>query len=421
MSRASSREVGVGLVIVAGLGGLIVLLAMAGGGPGFLTSRTTIDVTFRDAQGIRPGSPVRVAGIDSGRVTGVELVENADGALRARVRIAMTRDVAARLKQDARILINASLTGQASINVASSGRSAVALVPGQVLTGVESSMFDPILEQVGLGAPERKDLSRTIGEVRQTVESAGPRLRQILATMQAAALDFRETSDAIRPAVVSAAKKFDEAVPRIDESLKRVQLLLANADGLLAENRPNLKATLASVRDLTTTAQDIAAKDRKKIDDLLDGLNGSRQRLDRVLYQGDQFLGQGNSILAKERADIERTVTNVKDATDSGHKLVQKLYGNPFYLSPFYKPTPEDLRAQGAHDLAQSFMIGAKELSDAVKTLNGMQGREMTAVERQAYQQLMARASTVTQKLDETSQMLAEGLRPEAKRPGRRQ
>ena len=410
-----------GLVVLAGLAGLVALLAMAGGGPGFLTSRTTIDVTFRDAQGIRPGSPVRVAGIDSGRVTGVELVEHPDGALRARVRIAMARDVAGRLKQDARIVINASLTGQASINVASSGRSSVALVSGQVLTGVETSMFDPILEQVGLGAGERKDLSRTIGEVRQTVESSGPRIRQILATMQAAALDLRESSDAIRPAIVAAVRKFDESIPRIDDSLKRVHVLLANADGLLAENRPNLRATLANVRDLSATAQDVANKDRKKIDDLLDGLNGSRQRLDRVLYQGDQLLGQGSGLLAKERADIERTVANVRDATDSGHKLVQKLYGNPFYLSPFYKPTPEDLRAQGVHDMAQSFMIGAKELSDAVKTLNGMQGRQMTDVERQSYQQLMSQAAAVTRKLDETSQLLAEGLRPEARRPPRRQ
>ena len=100
---------------------------------------------------------------------------------------------------------------------------------------------------------------------------------------------------------------------------------------------------------------------------------------------------------------------------------MQKLYGNPFYLSPFYKPTPEDLRAQGVHDMAQSFMLGAKELSDAVKTLQSMQGGPMTEVEKQAYDQLYRRAAVIAQKLDETSQGLAEGLRSESPHPRRRQ
>ena len=421
MSRATSREVRVGLVIVVGLAGLAALLAMAGGGPGFLTARTSIDVTFRDAQGIRPGSPVRIAGLDSGRVSAVDLVEDADGSLRARVRIALPGDLAARLRQDVKIVVHASLTGQACINVVSSGRSAVALVPGQVVTGVETSMFDPILEQVGLGPIERNHLSKTIAEVRQTADSAGPRLRQIMAALAATANDFRETSEAVRPAIVATAHKLDEAVPRVEATLQRLENVLANADGLVAENRPNIRGTLASVRDLAATLQDMSARDRKKVEDLLDGLNGTRQRADRVLYQGDQLLGQGSGILARNKADIERTVANVRDTTDSGHKLVQKLYGNPFYLSPFYKPTPEDLRAQGVHDQAQSFMIGAKELSDAVKTLNAMQGREMTDIERQAYNQLYRRAAGVVQKLDETSQLLAEGLRPESPRVRRRQ
>ena len=41
------------------------------------------------------------------------------------------------------------------VNILSTGRSAVALVPGQSIPGVETSFFDPIIEQVGLGPVER--------------------------------------------------------------------------------------------------------------------------------------------------------------------------------------------------------------------------------------------------------------------------
>ena len=48
---------------------------MASDGPGFLAPRQTINVVFRDGQGIRIGSSVRVAGLDTGNVVDVDLVE----------------------------------------------------------------------------------------------------------------------------------------------------------------------------------------------------------------------------------------------------------------------------------------------------------------------------------------------------------
>ena len=75
-------------------------------------------------------------------------------------------------------------------------------------------------------------------------------------------------------------------------------------------------------------------------------------------------------MVSTNRTDVERTVTNVRDATDWADKLVQKLYANPFVLSPFYKPTPEDTRVQVVYDAAQVFTKGAQELNDSIKRLD---------------------------------------------------
>ena len=61
---------------------------------------------------------------------------------------------------------------------------------------------------------------------------------------------------------------------------------------LLAENRENVRESLASVRDLTASLKDVVATDRVKVERLLDGLDGTRTRADRVLYQADQIAGQ---------------------------------------------------------------------------------------------------------------------------------
>ncbi len=415
--RTAKREVLVGMVVVAAIAGLIVLLTLAGGGPGFLSPRQTIDVVFRDGQGIREGSAVRIAGIDAGRVNDIDLIEY-EGTLRARVRISVPVRLAKKLKQDVKITIQPSLTGQSRINIVSSGRSNVELVPSQVVHGVESTFFDPILEQVGLGPVERTHLSHTIAEVRRTVDATGPRVREILASLHETATGVRESAEIIRPSVEETVKhvndltrKISATTPKIDQTLTRVESLTRQADLLLGENRENLRGTLTNVRDLTATLDDVSQKNRAKVERLIDGAEMTRARADRVLYQVDVLTGQGAEMMTRNRANIERTLANVRDATDWADKLVQKLYANPFVLSPFYKPTPEDTRAQTVYDTAQIFTKGAQELNDLVKTLEAMKARAQTPAQQQEITQIEGQIVQVSEKLGQTSQLLAEGLK----------
>jgi phospholipid/cholesterol/gamma-HCH transport system substrate-binding protein len=416
VSHNAMRDVRLGLAVLLALVGLIGFVGLAGSGPGFLSSRRTIRVDFRDGQGIRVGSPVRVAGIDAGRVTAVELAE-VEGTLRARLRISIPLDLAQMLRQDVKIAIESGLTGTSVVNIVHSGRSSVPLVSGQVVQGVESSFFDPVLEQVGLGPVERDHLRHIIAEVRQTAEVAGPRLRQVSSSLQETVAQLREAIEAARPAITETASKVEAIAQRLDaakveQTLARLDHLVQTADALLTENRPVLTETLAGVRGMITT-------DAPKIEALLDGLNGTRVRVDHVLASAGIMATQGAELLTSNRANLDRTAANVREATDYGSRLVQKLYGNPFYLSPFYKPTKEDVRAQEVYDAASTFLTGAKELRDAITQLQAIRSKpvqQLTASEREAYQRLYDRAWTLQGQLERTSQQLAEGLRETTRR-----
>ena len=102
--RTTVRDVAVGLLVIAALVGLLGLMRLASDGPGFLAPQKTIDVVFRDGQGIRVGSPVRVAGLDAGNVVDLDLVE-VEGTLRARVRISLPVHLVKKLRQDVKISI----------------------------------------------------------------------------------------------------------------------------------------------------------------------------------------------------------------------------------------------------------------------------------------------------------------------------
>jgi phospholipid/cholesterol/gamma-HCH transport system substrate-binding protein len=417
-SRSSAREVWVGLLVIVALGGLIALVGMASDGPGFLAQHRSIDVIFRDAQGIRTGSTVRVAGLDTGNVVDVDLVVDDEGMVRSRVRISLPASLVKKLRQDLKVSITPALTGMSHVNILSTGRSGVALVPGQLIQGVETSLFDPIIEQVGLGPDERNHLRHTIAEIRNTIDSIGPRVQQILGSVQETTANLHELSDSIRPAVESTishvedvSKRLSANGPRLEKIIVHVEGVTREAEGYLVDNRENVRQTAGSVRDFTNSISPIVARDLPKIEKILDGLETSRARADRVLYQADQIAGQVSNIMARSRAEIERSVTNVRDATDWGNKLVQKIYTNPFVLSPFYKPSHEDLRVQAVYDTALVFTKGAQELRDAIKTLETMSARPATQQQQEEILQLQNNVRMVTNQLNDLSTRLAESLK----------
>ena len=292
-ARFSAREIWVGLIVIVAVAALIGLVGLASDGPGFLAPQRTIEVVFRDAQGLRVGSPVRVAGLDTGNVVDLDVVENRDGTLRAKVKISLPAKLVKKLRQDVKVTVQPALTGMSHVNIVSSGHSNVPLVAGQIITGVETSFFDPIIEQLGLDPIARSDIRHMIGEVRQTVDSAGPRLRQFLASIEQTSANMREMSESIRPAIEATIGQVEDLTkrirlntPRLESTLVRVDAMTGELQGIVAENRENVRQTMASVRDLTASLTDVVSKDRVKVERVLDGLDVLRARSERVLYQG---------------------------------------------------------------------------------------------------------------------------------------
>jgi phospholipid/cholesterol/gamma-HCH transport system substrate-binding protein len=296
-----------------------------------------------------------------------------------------------------------------------------------LIQGVETSFFDPIIEQVGLGPVERNNISHIIGEVRQTLDSVAPRVRQSLGSLQETVANLRELSENVRPTVeatVGNVEQFTRTIrantPKIEAAMTHVPKIVENVSGIIDENRDSIRQSVLSSRDLLASANDIVAKDRAKVEKLMDGLAETRLRADRVLYQADQIGGQVSNVIVRSRADIERSVSNVRDATDWANKLVQKIYSNPFQLSPFYRPSHEDLRVQGIYDAALVFTKGAQEIRDSLETVQALRAKPMSAEQQKDLAQLQQSIQMMSQQLNETSQRLAESLKQPDKGSRRR-
>ena len=167
-TRSSARDVWVGLIVIVAVAGLLALV-----GHGERRSRLP-GAAPHDRRGLprRPGHPHRQHG--AGRRPRYRATWSTSTWWRSRAcsargcKISLPAALVKKLRQDVKVSIQPALTGMSHVNVLSTGRSSVALVPGQSIPGVETSFFDPIIEQVGLGPVERNHLSHTIAEVRQT-------------------------------------------------------------------------------------------------------------------------------------------------------------------------------------------------------------------------------------------------------------
>ena len=121
---------------------------------------------------------------------------------------------------------------------------------------------------------------------------------------------------------------------------------------------------MASIRDLTGLAQ---RHRRPRIASRSNACSTAwkctRARAERVLYQADQIAGQVADILVRSRAEIERSVTNIRDATDWANRLVQKIYANPIVAQPVLQADrTKTCGCRRVYDTALVFTKGAQEL-----------------------------------------------------------
>jgi phospholipid/cholesterol/gamma-HCH transport system substrate-binding protein len=173
---------------------------------------------------------------------------------------------------------------------------------------------------------------------------------------------------------------------------------------------------VASIRDLSSSLKQIVARDQEKVSSLLEHANGTMTRADLALYNVKQITEVGQSMLIKNKIDIERTVANVKDATDWGSKLVQKIYANPFVLSPLYKPRPEDIRIESAYDSAQVFASAAMKFDDAVKTLELLSSRPNSPQLHDELELVRRQLGEVSKGLSVMSQQFSDAMKPRTRR-----
>jgi phospholipid/cholesterol/gamma-HCH transport system substrate-binding protein len=231
---ALSRELKVGIFVFLGLvvAGLIIFLI--GDNKMLFSKKVDFVAQFTDVQGLKPGSTVRMGGVDIGNVSHVSYPEDT-GELHIDVGLSIVEREARRIRVDSEASIGAKgLLGDKLVTISPGGADKPVAEPGTVL---RSSGGD--------------DIGQLVGRVQKMSEKAESALSNLEAATRVFAEpqlheDIRGGASALRNILDSldTGKGFAARVLHDEEDGERFSRLIANLERTTSE----LDATLGSVR-----------------------------------------------------------------------------------------------------------------------------------------------------------------------------
>ena len=332
-------ELKIGVLSIAALGITAVTIFMLTGSRGFFWQRYNLKTRFSNVSGLKPGSPVRLAGVEVGSVTDVVLVgEQVDVSMEVN-KLFQPRITSASTAK----LGSVSLLGESAVDINPSGQGAAIPEWGYVPTGRAAAGISDITDQAGQGI---QDLTGLIRDLRAGKGTAGKLLsdEQLYAELRrfvAAAGDLTEglkkgkgtmgrllTDRASADALEQSLKNVEEVTRRLGRGEGSLGKLLADEtfSNSLTSATKNLDTLVGKLNSGQGTAgklmTDPALFDRlnevtTKLNTLVSQLNegqGTAGQLlkDKQLYENmNGVVGDLRSLVADIRKD-PRKFLNIK-------------------------------------------------------------------------------------------------------------
>jgi phospholipid/cholesterol/gamma-HCH transport system substrate-binding protein len=327
-ARDKARSIRVGGFVAAALAVLIATVFVLGQERSMFRRKTRVYTSFRDINGLVVGAPVRLAGVDVGRVTDIEFSEDPSSA-NARVELSIEDRYMERVRMDSRAFIDSKgLLGDKLVNLSVGSPAQPALRDGDEVIARAGTSFEAVAQQLEVAAS-------AVGRVATTADDAlgdlaSPEvvdnLRRVTGSL-AALLAQIEHGDGIAHRLLydpSAAEHVANTLANLDRISAQAGAATARLERVLAriEQGPGTLHTLAygdegslALADLQRAAGGVAT-----ITDKLnrgDGLAGA-------LLQDDQ----GKQLLA-DMAEFAARLNRIGHDVERGRGTVGGLLVDP--------------------------------------------------------------------------------------------
>ncbi|MFO0873421.1 MAG: hypothetical protein U0575_05560 [Phycisphaerales bacterium] len=389
-SERTRNNVKAGVFVSAGIVLMLVVAMILGDAGRLLTPRTRYILRFPLAagvEGLSTGSPVRVGGLERGRVLSVVPESDGDLVKAMLVDFELDRDIALFNDADAD-RIAPLLGGTAAINFSDVGDPAkgTRLGAGDVLD-IRDTPGGAMRRLLGdEGAARLASIMRNLDETLASARADYARVvTPVLDKIDAAVTDARDL-------VASVRRDYPGWSEKIGSTLGNVDTASAKLDPLLDDGR----TMIADIRGTVGDARAILTDNRTRIDELIENVrvasgdiraisertkNEIVSRVVALLDQGSRGLDAFTSVAQRLRQEIDAAGPQLDrilaDARLTSQQL--KLTSIEVRRAPWrllYRPSDKELDNELLYDAARSFALAAGELESTSQSLDRVLTRD---------------------------------------------
>jgi phospholipid/cholesterol/gamma-HCH transport system substrate-binding protein len=318
-TSTSRKALAVGLLVAIGFGAVLIAFTFVRRGGYSEKESYVVFAHFNDATGLSWKARVQMAGIPIGEVSRITLAGG-----RARLELRIRNEI--ELRQDACVSkrFPSTLLPDAVLEAASGSPQKALLreLPPEQreITCVrEGVTVEVVLESVGRIA---KDMEVVSGELAKTVAGSQGSMQEIIGNLARLSRELAITVDdgqaridailenteaftgALREVAQGDQQRYRNIARNVDDATSRIVTILDQVQGILGEGEPELKQSVADVRQS------------------LDKLNRSLDEVQKVAVRIGEGKGVAGKLLADERLG-ERVGTSIEGVTDYLDRLVK--------------------------------------------------------------------------------------------------
>lgn len=348
------RKLRVGVFVLVALTAFLGMIYALGAKSRLFEAKYTVHAEFSEVGGLAEGATVRLAGVQIGRVAGVELPNQPGG--KVRVDLSIAKRFADRVRKDSVARIETQgLLGDKIVEITVGTASATPIGPGEVIASKDPADLGQVVSQ---GAQTVKDVAALAASLRETAE--GLKQSRLIEDASAAVANTRKVTDQVARIVneVERGKGWANAlIYQEPVALQQLNAVVASTQKLL--DRVERGEGAAGV---LTSAQSTAAAKR---------LVAAMDRLARAVEQPEEGgLLPGMLVDPKYKAvleDLRVMAHNLRDVSD-------RLAGGKGTLGALVKDEPGEPGIRQASQDLQAAMANLREITAKINDGEGTVG-----------------------------------------------
>ncbi|RPI73047.1 MAG: MCE family protein, partial [Ignavibacteriales bacterium] len=299
MAKKTST-VKIGIFIFLGLSILVVGIFLVGDKDALFSSTFTVKTYFKDIQGLRSGSTVRLSGIDVGSVESVEIMNDTSG--RVEVVMSIVEDVKQFIRTDTKAAIETEgLVGNKVVVLKIGSASADQVRAGGIIQSKEPIGFAQVIEETQGIMQYTKEITKDLSEIVNRVNRGEGSIGKLL-------VDEDLYNDATR-----LTKRADESLQEITKEIKGLTVLFDNLG----------KGVESVVNNVNMVINDL--------DTIIAGVKEGKGALGSLLTDGTEL----DSSFANVIQNIEKTTYDARLAASRLAENMEALKHNWLFKSYF--------------------------------------------------------------------------------------